>query len=183
MYLYAIGGAMIIQAIPVAFGFSEVKQPLYMGFIMIIPMIIGGGVEEIGWRGLLQPKLEEKYPHIIAAIIVGVIWAVWHLPLWFIEGTNQQDLNFMWFGINTIMLSFFIGSVTFVSKSIFMAIIAHASINAFWEVMPATDRMIPSLILMIYVIITSMFIDHLYKRKTMGIHRRRVEFAKGNRSV
>lgn len=165
MYVYAIGGAMAIQAIPVLFHLSEVKQPLYVGFLMIIPMIIGGGVEEIGWRGLLQPQLEEKYPHIIAAISVGIIWAVWHLPLWFIDGTNQQNLSFAWFCINTIMLSFFIGSVTYVSKSIFMAIIAHASINAFWEVMAATDKMIPSIILMFGVIIVTMVIDYLFEKK------------------
>lgn len=165
MYVYAIGGAIAIQAIPVLFQLSEVKQPLYVGFLMIIPMIIGGGVEEIGWRGLLQPQLEEKYSHIVAAISVGIIWAVWHLPLWFIDGTNQQKLSFMWFCINTIMLSFFIGSVTYVSKSIFMAIIAHASINAFWEVMPATNGIIPSLILMFFVIIVTMVIDYFFDRK------------------
>lgn len=165
MYVYAIGGAIAIQAIPVLFQLSEVKQPLYVGFLMIIPMIIGGGVEEIGWRGLLQPQLEEKYSHIVAAISVGIIWAVWHLPLWFIDGTNQQKLSFMWFCINTIMLSFFIGSVTYVSKSIFMAIIAHASINAFWEVMPATNRIIPSIILMFFVIIVTMVIDYFFDRK------------------
>ena len=63
------------------------------------------------------------------------------------------------------MLSFFIGSVTYVSKSIFMAIIAHASINAFWEVMAATDKMIPSIILMFGVIIVTMVIDYLFERK------------------
>lgn len=165
MYVYAIGGAMLIQAIPVLFHLSEVKQPLYMGVVMIIPMIIGGGVEEIGWRGLLQPQLEEKCPHIVAAITVGVIWAVWHLPLWFIDGTNQQSLNFGWFCINTIMLSFFIGSVTYVSNSIFMAIIAHASINAFWEVMAATDEIIPSILLMFGVIIVTIVIDSLFGKK------------------
>ena len=159
-YVYAIGGAMLIQAIPVFFGLTEVKQPLYMGFIMIIPMIIGGGIEEIGWRGLLQPQLEDKYPHIFAAISVGIIWAIWHLPLWFIDGTNQQNLNFLWFCINAIMLSFFIGSVTYVSNSIFMAILAHASINAFWEVMEATEEIIPSILLMIFVIIVTMMIDY-----------------------
>ncbi len=131
-----------------------------MGFILIIPMIIGGGVEEIGWRGLLQPQLEEKYPHIVAAVSVGIIWAIWHLPLWFIDGTNQQSMNFIWFCINTIMLSFFIGSVTYVSKSIFMAILAHASINAFWEIMEATDKILPSILLMIFVIIVTMIIDY-----------------------
>ncbi len=167
MYVYAIGGAMAIQAIPLLFHLTEVKQPLYIGFVMIIPMIIGGGIEEIGWRGLLQPQLEEKYPHIVAAISVGVIWAIWHLPLWFIDGTNQQSMNFIWFCINTIMLSFFIGSVTYVSKSIFMAILAHASINAFWEVMAATDKIIPSLLLMFFVIIVTMIIDYFAGRKAI----------------
>lgn len=167
MYVYAIGGAMAIQAIPLLFHLTEVKQPLYIGFVMIIPMIIGGGIEEIGWRGLLQPQLEERYPHIVAAISVGVIWAIWHLPLWFIDGTNQQSMNFIWFCINTIMLSFFIGSVTYVSKSIFMAILAHASINAFWEVMAATDKIIPSLLLMFFVIIVTMIIDYFAGRKAI----------------
>lgn len=167
MYVYAIGGAMAIQAIPLLFQLTEVKQPLYIGFVMIIPMIIGGGIEEIGWRGLLQPQLEERYPHIVAAISVGVIWAIWHLPLWFIDGTNQQSMNFIWFCINTIMLSFFIGSVTYVSKSIFMAILAHASINAFWEVMAATDKIIPSLLLMFFVIIVTMIIDYFAGRKAI----------------
>ena len=165
MYVYAIGGAMLIQAIPVMFHLSEVKQPLYIGFVMIIPMIIGGGIEEIGWRGLLQPQLEKKYPHIVAAISVGVIWAVWHLPLWFIDGTNQQSMNFMWFCINTIMLSFFIGSVTYVSQSIFMAILAHASIKAFWEVMAATNEIIPSILFMFCVILVTMVIDYMVGRK------------------
>lgn len=165
MYVYAIGGAMVIQAIPLFMGLTQIKQPLYVGFIMIIPMIIGGGIEEIGWRGLLQPQLEEKYPHIVAAVSVGIIWAVWHLPLWFIDGTNQQNMNFVWFCINTIMLSFFIGSVTYVSQSIFMAILAHASINAFWEVMEATDKMFPSIILMLFVMIVTMVIDYFAGRK------------------
>ena len=159
-YIYAILGALLIQAIPVFFHLAEVKQPLYMGFLMILPMIIGGGVEEIGWRGLLQPQLEKKFPHIIAAVSVGIIWAFWHLPLWFIAGTSQHNMNFGWFCINAIMLSFFIGSVTYVSKSIFMAILAHASINAFWEVMPATEEILPSIILMVFVVLATMGIDH-----------------------
>ena len=156
---------MAIQAIPVFFGLTQVSQPVYIGFLMIIPMIIGGGIEEIGWRGLLQPELEKKYPHIVAAVSVGIIWAIWHLPLWFIDGTHQQTMNFMWFCTNTIMLSFFIGSVTYVSKSIFMAILAHASINAFWEVMEPTNQILPSILLMIFVIIVTIMIDYFVSKK------------------
>ena len=63
------------------------------------------------------------------------------------------------------MLSFFIGSVTYVSKSIFMAILAHASINAFWEVMEPTNQILPSILLMIFVIIVTMMIDYIVCKK------------------
>lgn len=165
IYLYTIIGAMLIQFLPVWFKLTEIKQPIYMGFVLIIPMIIGGGIEEIGWRGLLQPELEKKYSHIISAILVGIIWAVWHLPLWFISGTNQENINFLWFCINTIMLSFFIGSVTYVSGSIFMAILAHATMNAFWEVTGVTNEIFPSLLLMFFVIIVTMIIDCFIKKR------------------
>ena len=165
VYAYTIAGAIVIQFIPVLFQLTTIKQPIYMGIVLIVPMIVGGGIEEIGWRGLLQPELEKKYPHIIAAISVGIIWAIWHVPLWFIDGTNQQNINFLWFCINTIMLSFFIGSVTYVSDSIFMAILAHAAINAFWEVTGVTNEIIPSILLMFFVIIVTVIIDYIVKKR------------------
>ena len=47
---------------------------------------IYGGEEELGWRGILHPALSKKITFPLAALACGVIWALWHLPLWFIEG-------------------------------------------------------------------------------------------------
>jgi CAAX protease family protein len=162
LYLYAIGGAILIQGIPVLTGQSTIKQPFYMGFILILPMIIGGGLEEIGWRGLLQPELEKNVSHLTATLVVGIIWALWHLPLWFISGTNQQNLNFIWFFINALTLSFFIGSVRYISGSIWLSILSHASINAFWEVMPSTNEILPSLILFVLIATLSLGLDYIF---------------------
>ncbi|MDD3172499.1 MAG: type II CAAX endopeptidase family protein [Herbinix sp.] len=160
LYLYAIGGAILIQCIPMLTGYSTMKQPFYMGFILILPMVIGGGLEEIGWRGLLQPELEKLMSHCNATLIVGVIWSLWHLPLWFIPGTNQQNINFLWFCINALTLSFFIGSVRYISGSILLSILSHATINAFWEVMPATSKILPSLIILCLIGTLSLVIDY-----------------------
>ncbi|MDF2803849.1 MAG: family intrarane metalloprotease, partial [Anaerocolumna sp.] len=160
LYLYAIGGAIIIQSIPVLTGYSTIKQPFYMGFVLILPMVVGGGLEEIGWRGLLQPELEKKLSHFAATLIVGIIWSLWHIPLWFISGTNQQNLNFLWFCINALTLSFFIGSVRYISGSILLSILSHATINAFWEVMPATNKILPSFIILGLIGVLSLVIDY-----------------------
>lgn len=40
---------------------------------------IGVG-EEVGWRGYMLPKLQEKYSSIASIFISGVIWVIWHLP-------------------------------------------------------------------------------------------------------
>jgi uncharacterized protein len=37
--------------------------------------------EEIGWRGFLQPQLERRHPTVLAANVVAIVWAAWHLPL------------------------------------------------------------------------------------------------------
>jgi membrane protease YdiL (CAAX protease family) len=45
------------------------------GFLMT-----GGINEESGWRGFALPRLQARYPVIVAALIVGFLWAFWHLP-------------------------------------------------------------------------------------------------------
>ena len=56
-------------------------------------VFLGGGQEEIGWRGYILPFLENKFGRWLGSGILGLIWAFWHLPLWFIPGTNQTYGN------------------------------------------------------------------------------------------
>ena len=48
-------------------------------------------LEELGWRGYALDQLQRTRKALAAGLILGVIWAVWHLPLFLIEGTNQHD--------------------------------------------------------------------------------------------
>jgi membrane protease YdiL (CAAX protease family) len=65
-------------------------------------MLILGPVEEIGWRGFALPILQRRVVPFWAGIILGVIWAVWHLPAFLLSGTPQAAWGF---------LPFFAGSV------------------------------------------------------------------------
>lgn len=57
-------------------------------------MLIGGPLaEEPGWRGTAYPRLRASMTRLQAGLLLGVIWAVWHLPLFFITGTIQASFG------------------------------------------------------------------------------------------
>ena len=92
--------------------------------------IIGGGMEEPGWRGFLQPALDEKFPFVLSAFIVGVIWAVWHIPGWFVQSIGQSYLNFFSFTIYCIGLSFLMAALYKLTKNVFAIVLFHSWTNA-----------------------------------------------------
>ncbi|MBM9832421.1 CPBP family intramembrane metalloprotease, partial [Enterococcus faecalis] len=88
-----------------------------------------GGNEEPGWRGIMQPILEAKLPFSLATVITGSVWALWHWPLWFIEGSIQSQFPFYQFTIYAIFLSFVMASIYRKSGSVFFCSLYHGESN------------------------------------------------------
>jgi membrane protease YdiL (CAAX protease family) len=61
--------------------------------------------EEFGWRGFALPFLLRRRPPLAAAVILGVVWAFWHLPTFFIPTLSQSRLSIPVFLVNSISLS------------------------------------------------------------------------------
>lgn len=142
-YIWAIGLPIGMTALPVLTGGATIEEPFYMGFLLIIPMVIGGGIEEIGWRGFLQSRIEARFSVFTSTLIVAGIWVIWHIPLWFIPGTNQSEWSFLFFCVIVTSFAFLLTSVYHKTKSIFLCILCHATINAFWEVFPTNNKILP----------------------------------------
>jgi membrane protease YdiL (CAAX protease family) len=68
-------------------------------------LVIGGGQEEFGWRGYAQAPLQEKIGVIPASLVIGVIWGIWHLPLWFMAGDLHSAYSFLAFVMMTTSIS------------------------------------------------------------------------------
>jgi membrane protease YdiL (CAAX protease family) len=59
-----------------------------------LPLLILGPLsEEIGWRGYALPRLQTRWNALTSSLIVGLVWALWHLPLFMMVGTSQHELG------------------------------------------------------------------------------------------
>src|SRR5215212_2550982 len=66
--------------------------PLYSVVPSIIILTIFAGMgEEFGWRGFALPRLQARYNALVSSLIIGVLWGLWHIPLYFVKGTSQYD--------------------------------------------------------------------------------------------
>lgn len=98
----------LLETLTIGLSSTEINPdiPLYaIPVIFLVCTFVGGGNEELGWRGTMQPILEKKTAFPIATLITGIVWSIWHLPLWFIEGTTQQNIPFLQFSIYAIFLT------------------------------------------------------------------------------
>ncbi len=69
------------------------EQPLtFLPYALFI-LVFGPLPEEMGWRGYALDGLQARYSALVASLILGAVWALWHLPLFFIAGTFQADLG------------------------------------------------------------------------------------------
>lgn len=108
----------------------ENGAPIYAIIVMVPMMLAAGGLEEAGWRYILQPELEKKYSFTISTLIVSIIWWLWHLPLFYIQGVGQYGQNYFAFGINVLGLSFALASIRKNTNSVWLCVLFHCIINS-----------------------------------------------------
>lgn len=135
VYLYVIGGLILYFLVHIIVsGESKLVLPFYTFFLSLPGGLIIGGLEEAGWMYILQPKLDEKYGFIISSLFTAFIWTFWHIPLFFIAGTNHGEglINFWMFVVQLFAFRFFHGAIYRLSGKgyVFMSVLFHTMFNA-----------------------------------------------------
>lgn len=105
--------------------------------IVVLFLIIGiVNGEELGWRGFALPRLQTKYNALTSSLILGVIWSVFHLPLFYtLTGSSQSDWSFFNFLISTIAMTvLYTWMYNNTRGSVLLAYLFHAAANTWSQV-------------------------------------------------
>jgi membrane protease YdiL (CAAX protease family) len=110
--------------------------------IAVIPyflamLVVGGGQEEFGWRGYAQEPLQQKFGVFGGSVLLGFVWGVWHLPLWFMPGDGHGDYSFLAFLLYIVSLAVIMGWLYNASgKKLVITWITHAMGNTVAPLFP-----------------------------------------------
>jgi membrane protease YdiL (CAAX protease family) len=92
--------------------------------ILLVP-IIGGAWEEPGWRGFALPRLLAERSPFVSSLFLGTLWALWHLPVYFVGDQHWSDLVLV--PIATVVFTWLFRNAL---GSLMIAMVFHAMNNA-----------------------------------------------------
>ena len=114
-----------------ALGELPARLPLVLASFVVV-LLIGGGQEELGWRGYLLPRLQAQVGPLSASLAVGVLWAVWHLPLFTLgmSGYTYQSVPFVLYLLILVAVSVaFTWLFNRTGGSVVVVMLLHAAVN------------------------------------------------------
>jgi uncharacterized protein len=127
--VYALfGGSWAEAAPPAILAGPLLLLPL---FLAILTLTDGLG-EELAWRGFALPRLLTRYNALVASVVLGVIWALWHLPLLWTEGNGMFHLP-VWLLLLDLTAKSILFTWVFLHTrgSVLIAMLFHGATNLF----------------------------------------------------
>jgi membrane protease YdiL (CAAX protease family) len=121
---------------------SGAPLPVFLLIAFVVIFFTSGPLqEEFGWRGYVFEHLRNKYSALTAAIVAGLLWGVWHAPLFFSNRPEPYYTNPAWGLMLTTLLTGIILAWFYANTkgSIFAAMLGHAMFNWSNYVFPALE--------------------------------------------
>ena len=136
-YVFAIGymasiklGTALIYRIATGAWPTFGQTPWYLMAVAIVFSTPVQAGEEIGWRGYALPRLARGIGLAPASMVLGVIWACWHLPFFFIPGSDNYGRSFPMYLLAVTALSVAMAWLYWrTNGSLFMTMLMHAALN------------------------------------------------------
>lgn len=135
LLLFPIAGSLAVWLLSLHGG-----QPLGLRTTQLLPQLIVILVislgEEFGWRGYLLPKLQETHSALVASLILGVVWGLWHFPASLIGTGVPQEMLFIVFMVWVMVATLIMTWVYNNTGSVFLAILMHTMANVTFNYLP-----------------------------------------------
>lgn len=149
--------------------FEDVK---FINASSILPLLIinitsGATGEELGWRGYALNEFQKKHSPLVASLFIGLLWGLWHFPLWLITGYSGSDLliysaSFM---LGIVSFSVFMTYFYNKSKNILVAVWIHFLFNMLLQIVVLEDYRIILFVSVLYLLVSAIIV--LTNRKAM----------------
>jgi membrane protease YdiL (CAAX protease family) len=118
--------------------FGETAWYVMAAAILVSTWVQAG--EEIGWRGYALPRLSERFGLPLASIILGVAWAVWHLPLFFVPASSTFGQSFPLYLLQVTALSVALAWLYWrTGGSLLLVMLLHAAVNNTKDIVPSAE--------------------------------------------
>jgi len=122
-----LGAVMFV----LAGGFGDgTLRPAVTAFAVniVFATVLGGGQEEFGWRGFALPHLQSRHSALTASVLVGLVWALWHAPLF---AFDIYAMNPVLYAVSVLAFAVILTWLYNSSRAcVPAAILMHGSINA-----------------------------------------------------
>ncbi len=105
-------------------------DPWYQAIPALAIALVVGPIEEFGWRGLALPLLQRRMAPLWAGLILGAIWAVWHIPAFLVGGTPQSAFSIVPFLVAIVSVSVIMTALFNASRgSLLLVALVHFQLN------------------------------------------------------
>ena len=108
LVIYGIGLGIYLIMGGQAPSFTVFRQELHLLPIWLVIVFLpwnGAVGEELGWRGYALPRLQQRSGPLIASLVIGTIWGIWHLPSFFNPTSVQASLGLVF------LIPFVVGTI------------------------------------------------------------------------
>ncbi|HEX8170369.1 MAG TPA: CPBP family intramembrane glutamic endopeptidase [Thermoanaerobaculia bacterium] len=184
LYALLLPAAIALVALLIARVNGERVEPLAQGLpratwlwyslrAALFTFVVVGIGEETGWRGYLLPRLQSRFSPLNASLITGVLWALWHFPLFVIgayPGGPERILEYLF--IAPILSLLFTAVYNRSGGALLPCIALHTAINNTTRFVPETSYYAPLLIVTIVAITIK---DRMWRKRVNAAAAMRVE--------
>jgi membrane protease YdiL (CAAX protease family) len=137
LYVLAVSYIAVIEIAAAALHrlIAGTWPPFGPGSIALIPVSIAFSTpfqagEEIGWRGFALPRLADRFGLPIASLMLGLIWAIWHLPQFYVAGADSYHQSFIVWAAQVVAMSVaFAWAYAKSGGSLLLVMLMHAAVN------------------------------------------------------